>query len=69
MTDRAALVEKIDRLIDGGFLDGEYTLKNLIHATIDLIRDETLEEAARVADEAPNGWGPTIAAAIRALKG
>lgn len=44
---RAALVAKVDHLIQGGFLDGEYTLKNLLSAALDL----ALEEAAREAEQ------------------
>jgi hypothetical protein len=65
---RAALVE---RALEAVTLSAYEKGNNLqlstedLTAAIDLVRDEVLEEAARVADV----YGPLSAAAIRSLKG
>jgi hypothetical protein len=90
MSDRAALVEKVARAMAEEKLwpgvwermpDQEReTFRPMAFAAIDLIRAETLEEAAKAAEGIKTVWidgyafhvdGPskdTIAAAIRALK-
>jgi ribulose-5-phosphate 4-epimerase/fuculose-1-phosphate aldolase len=66
--DRAALVEKMADAIAKAW-DEHGRVIDAATAAIDLIRAETLEEAARVADEDNSVDGDFIAAAIRALKG
>jgi len=63
-TDRRAALR--DRIVALYLLDkGAYV--DVVEAAIDLIRAETLEEAAKEADK---WWGQDLlAAAIRALKG
>jgi hypothetical protein len=76
---RAALVEKVRTEVKQ--LSGTHLVTPEIQTAIDLIRAETLDEAARVADattafddnlqKSAGCWttGQRIAAAIRALKG
>lgn len=69
MTDRAALVERVADAIAKAW-DEHGRVIDAATAAIDLIRAETLEEAARAANEAWLDGVPVaeIPAAIRALK-
>lgn len=54
MNDRAALVDKVAMAMwEANHYDASQALARI---AIDLIRAETLEEAARVADEKENEW-------------
>jgi hypothetical protein len=65
--DRAALVEKVARVIETRQMD-HFTIQ--ASAAIDLIRAEVLEEAAGVCDNIFNreAYPEECAAAIRAMK-
>ena len=66
---REKVARAMRRLDETSSTANDVTWHDLADAAIALIRPETLEDAAMVAEASPDShWGPTIAAAIRALK-